>query len=203
MKKSKLKVKLTKIYITKYINMFTYLEKLKQITSNLERVFGNRGNAYDHHFVPQPLPAPPKTFPPQEELANNNPIRKYLKKLNYIWSYFSFSDNLNDEPFFRNTDRKGAKQLLEGLEDGAFLFRRSHRPGFYLTLTVKHEKKIFNLGIIYANNKFKCDANDGTLTPEFSSLREFISYFEREPLTIRNDNEHSVYLRPVLPSNRF
>ncbi|CAH0558791.1 unnamed protein product [Brassicogethes aeneus] len=112
-------------------------------------------------------------------------------------------DNLNNEPFYRNTDRKGAKLLLRDLDDGVFLFRHSENPRFFLTLTIKYNKQFFNIGIIKIGNKIRCDSLMEELTPEFSNLTDFISYFQKEPITIRNNKEYSIYLNPILPMSKF
>ncbi|KAJ8933098.1 hypothetical protein NQ318_010679 [Aromia moschata] len=110
--------------------------------------------------------------------------------------------NFNDEPFYRNTDRKGAKQLLRGLEDGAFLFRPSET--FFLGLTIKHSNHFYNFGLEKAeNNMIRLNA-DGEISPEFGSLSEFVDYFINEPFTFEDrNNVVQIFLKPLLPPDLF
>lgn len=113
------------------------------------------------------------------------------------------SVNINDEPFYRNTDRKGAKQLLQDLEDGAFLFRPSEN--YYLTLSLKYENKYFNLGIDKGeNNRIRLNTEDENLSPEFATLKEFVEHFTKEYLTFQHkDRILRVHLKPALTADRF
>ncbi|XP_044757353.1 uncharacterized protein LOC123315642 isoform X2 [Coccinella septempunctata] len=116
----------------------------------------------------------------------------------------SYSDmlNFNNEPFYRNTDRKGAIALLRDLEDGAFLLRPSRK--FFLSITVKNGGKYFNLGIEKTpQNKIFC--GEGMMrTREFYSLQKFLEHFEHNPLILQGERGlEEVYLKKVLPLDRF
>ncbi|CAG9822476.1 unnamed protein product [Phaedon cochleariae] len=111
--------------------------------------------------------------------------------------------NINNEPYFRNTDRKGAKSLLRTLEDGAFLFRPSRH--YFLVLTIKTNNKFYNLGIERTkNDKIKLNSDTGSVPPEFSNLRDFVDHFTNEAVTFQVGNELlETYLKPVLPPDLF
>ncbi|XP_018562549.1 uncharacterized protein LOC108904458 [Anoplophora glabripennis] len=106
--------------------------------------------------------------------------------------------NLSEEPFYRNTDRKGAKQNLSRFENGAFLFRPSQT--YFLVLTVKHNNKIYNFGIERSpNNKLRLNTEGTIKPPDFFTLREFVAYFTKEPITFENSEELvEIYLKPHL-----
>ncbi|CAH1106045.1 unnamed protein product [Psylliodes chrysocephalus] len=92
--------------------------------------------------------------------------------------------NINNEKFYRNTDRKGAKKLLCNLEDGAFLFRPSRK--YFLVLTLKKNGKYYNLGIERTNtNKIRLNSDSSSVSPEFGTLTAFVDYFKREALTFK------------------
>jgi hypothetical protein len=142
----------------------------------------------------QALPLPPHTLP------------EIPLDLNADWKTRSDDNdfiNLNNNYFFRSTDRKGARLLLFDLEDGAFLFRKSNR--FFLTLSLKHNNMFFNLGIEKTDNQTIRLYTEGENTsPEFSSLTDFVSHFTTELLSFQHrDRVIEVYLKPILPPNRF
>jgi hypothetical protein len=142
----------------------------------------------------QALPLPPHTLP-QIPLDLNADWKTRSDDNDFI--------NLNNNYFFRSTDRKGARLLLFDLEDGAFLFRKSNR--FFLTLSLKHNNMFFNLGIEKTDNQTIRLYTEGENTsPEFSSLTDFVSHFTTELLSFQHrDRVIEVYLKPILPPNRF
>ncbi|CAG9833367.1 unnamed protein product [Diabrotica balteata] len=111
--------------------------------------------------------------------------------------------NINHEPFYRNTDRKGAKQLLRNFTDGAFLFRPSEK--YFLVLTIKYNKKFYNLGIERTvNNKIRLNADMSSISPEFETLKAFVEYFTKEAVTFSDQGTIlEIYLNPVLPADIF
>ncbi|XP_056633036.1 uncharacterized protein LOC130442719 [Diorhabda sublineata] len=118
----------------------------------------------------------------------------------YIDSIF----DINNEPFFRNIDRKGAKRLLANLTDGAFLFRPSEK--YFLVLTIKFNGKFHNLGIERTvDNKIRLNADMKSISPEFGTMRAFVDYFTKEPVTFKENNGNlvEIFLNPVLPVDIF
>ncbi|CAG9856341.1 unnamed protein product [Phyllotreta striolata] len=117
----------------------------------------------------------------------------------YVDSIF----NINNERFYRNTDRKGAKQLLRALPSGSFLFRPSER--YFLVLTLKAENRFYNLGIERTStNKIRLNADASSVSPEFGTLRAFVDYFKKEPVTFTHGNGLvEVCLNPSLPADLF
>ncbi|XP_023023988.2 uncharacterized protein [Leptinotarsa decemlineata] len=111
--------------------------------------------------------------------------------------------NISNEPYYRYTDRKGAKQLLRPLKNGAFLFRPSEKH--FLVLTTKHNNKFYNFGIERSQaGKIRLTADYRSEVPEFSSLQEFVEYFSKEPLTFQEATSLAmIYLNPVLPEDVF
>ncbi|KAG5878729.1 hypothetical protein JTB14_000163 [Gonioctena quinquepunctata] len=111
--------------------------------------------------------------------------------------------DISNESYYRYTDRKGAKQLLGNLAEGAFLFRPSDK--YYLVLTTKHNKKCYNFGILKTEEgKIRLNAHQGSEPPEFNTMQEFADYFSREPLTfVEGESLTEMYLNPVLPHNVF
>lgn len=107
--------------------------------------------------------------------------------------------NVTEEPFYRNTTRKGAKVLLATSASGTFLIRPSRT--YFLVLTIKHDDKIYNFGIERTpNNKLRLNTEGNIKPPEFSTLLEFVTYFIKEPVTFENGDELTeIFLKTHLP----
>lgn len=110
-----------------------------------------------------------------------------------------FSVDVSEEPFYRDTTRKGAKQLLSKSGNGIFLIRPSRT--YFLVLTVKNNNRIYNFGIERtSNNKLRLNTEGNIKPPEFSTLRDFVTYFINEPVTFENGDELTeIYLKTYLP----
>uniref|UniRef100_A0A6P7GSD3 Uncharacterized protein LOC114340199 n=1 Tax=Diabrotica virgifera virgifera TaxID=50390 RepID=A0A6P7GSD3_DIAVI len=134
----------------------------------------------------------------RQELHEHHPELEEERKSNADLIF-----NINHEPFYRNTDRKGAKQLLRNFTDGAFLFRPSEK--YFLVLTIKYNKKFYNLGIERtANNKIRLNADMSSISPEFETLKAFVEYFTKEAVTFSDQGTIlEIYLNPVLPADIF
>ncbi|EEZ98032.2 titin [Tribolium castaneum] len=117
--------------------------------------------------------------------------------------YGNYVFNINDEPFYRNTDRRGAKQLLQNLANGAFLIRPSRK--YFLSLTLKHNGRYFNLGIEKGpNNKIRLNTENESMSPEFATLKDFVEYFSREQLTFQHQGRTvALLLKKILPPEVF
>ncbi|XP_044258723.1 proteoglycan 4-like isoform X2 [Tribolium madens] len=149
-----------------------------------------------------PLPLPPNTLPniplDPAELRENSESEEEEGE-----EYGNYVFNINDDPFYRNTDRRGARQLLQDLEDGAFLFRPSRR--FFLTLSLKYKGKYFNLGFERRlNNKICLNTENESLSPEFATLADFVEYFTTKQLTFQHQGQIvGLYLKKILPRELF
>lgn len=106
-----------------------------------------------------------------------------------------------EDPYYRDTDRKGARMLLEGLDEGAFLIRPSRRDEYVCIFSIMHRKKMFNLGI-------EMDM-DGALwfsnvapdfeQPLFYSTEDIVNYYSIQPLYVSGE---TIFLKIILPSNK-
>ncbi|KAG5881284.1 hypothetical protein JTB14_028663 [Gonioctena quinquepunctata] len=122
---------------------------------------------------------------PSKSLTNSNNIRE-KRVPDKVFSNAIL--DISSEPYYRTTDRKGAKQLLRPLGDGSFLFRPSEK--YFLVLTTKQNKKFYHIGIDRTKNgKFTLNAQYGSDLVEFSSLQEFTDYFTTEPLIFDEDEK--------------
>ncbi|XP_076252304.1 uncharacterized protein LOC143191279 isoform X1 [Rhynchophorus ferrugineus] len=97
--------------------------------------------------------------------------------------------------FYRNTDRKGTKYLLQNRGDGAFLFRPS--DAYKLVLTVVYNKQFHKLGIdCNDKDRFYCIGDEANT---FKTLDELVDYYKVNPLSVKsNDGVKNLYLRDVL-----
>ncbi|KAL3277686.1 hypothetical protein HHI36_013031 [Cryptolaemus montrouzieri] len=153
-------------------------------------------------FTGKLLPQPPQNFPdsyPKQVKAKHNTGAEGFEEDEEVYDDIF---NLNNEKFYRNTDRKGALLLLRDLGDGAFVLRPSKK--FFLSITVKKNGKYFNLGIMKTMQQ-KIYCGEGIMrTPEFTSIKTFLDHFEHTPLDLQGtDGVEQVYLKKVLPGDRF
>ncbi|KAF2892372.1 hypothetical protein ILUMI_13800 [Ignelater luminosus] len=102
---------------------------------------------------------------------------------------------------YRETDRRGARMLLSGLEDGAFLIRPSRQTEFVCTLSIMTGIKMYNLGVE--------KRSDGTFAfstvvedfqqPKLYSIGELIDYYSKTPMHLSGKY---ITLKNILPQNR-
>lgn len=117
--------------------------------------------------------------------------------------HFLVSANITKDPYYRNTTKNGAKQYLENLEDGAFVFIPSTSGKSFLVLTIKYAEKHYYMRLTKdRNNKYRLAGEN--CYPDFSTLTEFVEYFSKEPITIESDGTFvDILLKPVFLKNRI
>lgn len=109
-----------------------------------------------------------------------------------------FLANITNNRYYRDTTNKGAKQYLEDLDDGAFLFRPS--KAYFLVLTVKYKHRYYHLGLEKTTyNKFRLENDEKKCYPEFSNLNEFVRYFSEEAISFQTSGKViEIILKPLL-----
>ncbi|KAK9881195.1 hypothetical protein WA026_014542 [Henosepilachna vigintioctopunctata] len=175
----------------------------------LERKKGNTEDQKEttSKYSPKPpvkLALPPSRLPTtfSNEYFPNNGQENCEDEFQDDYDEFDGVYNLNNEKYYRDIDRKRAEQLLEDLEKGAFVLRPSSQ--FFLSITVKSEYKCYNLGIKQTKTNHIFCGEGITRSPDFSSVKAFLEYYERYPFLLQGKNGvEEVYLRKVLPDDKF
>ncbi|KAK4880873.1 hypothetical protein RN001_004192 [Aquatica leii] len=110
-------------------------------------------------------------------------------------------DVLKDTPCYREIDRKGAKMLLTGLEEGAFIIRPSRQSKYVCTLSIMHTKKMFNVGIEQGENGMLVfGSTSGEIKhPAFYTVKDLVAYYMIYPLHMYGEY---IVLKNVLPAHK-
>ncbi|KAF5304338.1 hypothetical protein FQA39_LY09717 [Lamprigera yunnana] len=155
------------------------------------------------------LPKPPVPF-----LQAKQSISDELKHLNLFSKGESDEQESSDEPdsdlkehylthapCYRETDRKGARLLLTGLEDGAFIIRPSRQDEYICTLSIMYNKKMFNLGIKdnHYGMLFFGTCNGDIEQPAFFTVKDLVSFYCNNPIPLYGEQ---IMLKNILPPNK-
>uniref|UniRef100_A0A1Y1MI34 SH2 domain-containing protein n=1 Tax=Photinus pyralis TaxID=7054 RepID=A0A1Y1MI34_PHOPY len=112
-----------------------------------------------------------------------------------------YISELKSLSYYRETDRKGARMLLTGLEEGAFVIRPSRQNKYLCTISIMHTKKMFNIGIERNSDSTLTfgDLNENTNLPPFYTIKDIINYFTTNPIPLYGEY---VQLKNILPPNK-
>ncbi|KAF5272293.1 hypothetical protein FQR65_LT04950 [Abscondita terminalis] len=171
----------------------------EQLTSELQKKLNKPAVT-----LPKPpidLPALPMPFLSSEESNVNQDLPQPQMVETSDESDSDVEDALEGVLCYRETDRKGAKMLLNGLEDGAFVVRPSRQSKYVCTLSIMHSKKMFNVGIEQNDDGmlvFGTVSND-VQHPMFYTVKELIEYYTIYPLHLYGEY---IKLKNVLPLNK-
>lgn len=118
-----------------------------------------------------------------------------------ILHQITFTVDLATLPSYRETDRKGARRLLSGLDDGAFLIRPSRQNEYVCTLSIMTAVKMYNLGVE--------KKSDGTFAfstveenfqqPKLYSIGELITHYSKTPIYLSGEY---IKLKDILSRSR-
>lgn len=85
-----------------------------------------------------------------------------------------------------NVSPTQAENILKETPNGTYLIRPSKT--FYCTLVIKHEKIVYNVGIIYncLEKTFRCDNSTNPCTAiHFVSVLNLINHFKENPMYLQ------------------
>ncbi|KAK5649291.1 hypothetical protein RI129_000320 [Pyrocoelia pectoralis] len=156
---------------------------------------------------PTDLPSEPVSFLGIENVIVNKVAGVHLSQSNVedqdysSDEYDQVGDELKNLSYYRETDRKGARMLLTGLEDGAFIIRPSRQQKYLCTISIMHTKKMFNIGIERNSDSTLTfgDLNQDMSLPKFYAIQDIINYFSKNPIPLYGEY---VKLKHLLPPNK-
>ncbi|GJQ69293.1 hypothetical protein Trydic_g6427 [Trypoxylus dichotomus] len=136
------------------------------------------------------IPRPPRALP-RVDVADVTDLPEPSK-----------SPPLEQEKYYRYTDRKGAEELLsEEFSDGTYLIRPSGT--YYVTLSVRQGDKVYHIGVKKLESGL-LEMQSAGLDLKFPTLNEIIDHFTKNPITVRNKYNAiiDIYLNKTLPEDR-
>lgn len=98
----------------------------------------------------------------------------------------------SQNPFILNVSRQRSEEILDGKEDGCFLFRPTKVSNCLCTLVVMFNQRAFHINVrVNVNGSLSLGTVEKDNEPSFDNITDIIQYFQKNQLKlISNDCVH-------------